>query len=511
MRRRTLPLLFLLALILRLLSITARPLWYDEAFAVFFAGEGPAAMLHGTLAPDAGGHAADIHPLGYYTSLWAWMRVFGRSLLAVRGLSVLLGVGVVALATLLAHALFGRKTATLAALLVALSPFQIHYAQEIRMYVQLTFLLMGTTYAMLKGMHADRPRQAWQWWLLFAVLAACAQYTHNLASIYLLPLALTPVFARYWRSAAATALAGALALGLYAPWLVRLPEQLAKIRGSYWTARPGPSRLLTMLLTYVTNLPLPGLWLPVGLFITLLVIILAIWQTVRAAGRTTRDYPRALWMLWLAFAPPLLLFAISQWQPIFIERALLPSGVAFLLWLAWAFSATRMPAFIRRAVIGLLLVGMAIGLYQHLTYGGFPYGPYAELTASLQTRAAPDDVILHSNKLTMLPAVYYAPALPQRYLADPPGSGSDTLALPTQEVIGLFADATPADAAGDAARVWFIIFDKAAEEFANTGAAANQTDASHLAAHPHLAWLDAHYTLAATEFWDEITLYVYQR
>lgn len=53
-------------------------------------------------------------------------------------------------------------------------------------------------------------------------------------------------------------------------------------------------------------------------------------QTFRRAYRNLN----ALWLFYLSFAPPLLLFLVSQWVPVYIERALLPSGVVFCIWLA---------------------------------------------------------------------------------------------------------------------------------------------------------------------------------
>jgi uncharacterized membrane protein len=81
----------LLALVVRLLGITSRPIWYDEAFAILFSEKGLGAMMYGTLAPGGVG-SSDIHPLGYYTLLWGWMKLFGSSLLAARSLSVLAGL-----------------------------------------------------------------------------------------------------------------------------------------------------------------------------------------------------------------------------------------------------------------------------------------------------------------------------------------------------------------------------------------------------------------------------------
>src|SRR5260221_13279110 len=54
-RRRTRHLLIflilLVALLLRLIALGSRTLWYDEAFAVLFSEKGLDAMLYGTLTP----------------------------------------------------------------------------------------------------------------------------------------------------------------------------------------------------------------------------------------------------------------------------------------------------------------------------------------------------------------------------------------------------------------------------------------------------------------------------
>src|SRR5437868_14363765 len=89
--RRWLILVLLLAFGLRLLALSSRTLWYDEAFAVLFSEKGINAMLYGTLTPT-GSAAADVHPLLYYTVLDGWMTLFGQSVAAVRLLSVIFGV-----------------------------------------------------------------------------------------------------------------------------------------------------------------------------------------------------------------------------------------------------------------------------------------------------------------------------------------------------------------------------------------------------------------------------------
>jgi hypothetical protein len=68
------------------------------------------------------------------------------------------------------------------------------------------------------------------------------------------------------------------------------------------------------------------------------------------------------------------------------------------------------------------------------------------------------DVIVHSNKLTFFPTHYYDRTLPQSFIADEPGSRSDTLAYPTQQALGLFATPDVETAVQGHERVWFVIF-----------------------------------------------------
>ncbi len=486
----------LFGLVLRLIAISSRPIWYDEAFAILFSEKGISAMLVGTLTP-VNGIAADVHPLAYYALLWGWMQCFGQSLVAARALSVLFGTGVIALAYWLGKSSGTRHLGLVAATLTALSPFQIHYAQEIRMYALLAFLLIGATWALWQGMQTMR----WYWWAIFALASALAQYTHNLAIFYLLPLAATPLFWRRWKAFLYTLLAAGMATVIYLPWLLQLPGQFARVQSSYWTDQPGVGRVITTLLSFTTSLPLPDAWLAGGLFVTIFVVVIAARQTWRAFRLQISTTQTGLWFLYLAFAPPFLLFMFSQWRPVYIERALLGSGVMFLLWLAWCLSETRLPL-PAQGMTGLLLaVAFAAGYYQHLTYQGFPYGPYPQLVQSLENRLGQGDVILHSNKLTMLPAVFYNRNLDQRYIKDPEGSGSDTLALPTQKVLGLCARSNVEDGVDNADRVWFVIFAQAIQEYRLLG----------LSTHPHLEWLDNHYELSSVETWGDIFLYQYQR
>ena len=482
--------IFVVALVVRFLGISTRPIWYDEAFSILFSEKGFSRMLYGTLAATGSG-TADIHPISYYTLLWLWMKAFGESLISVRILSIIAGMGIVCLIYLIGRELFGETTAQLAMLFTALAPFQIHYAQEIRMYSFMAMWLLLATYAYLRGSRTGQRR----WWILFAIAAALAQYTHNLSVFYLIPLAITPILRRDWKSLKAVVLAGLGAVVLYIPWLIELPGQFAKVEQSYWVTRPDLSRIFTLLLVFTTNLPLPNNWLPIALFIALMLVVVGILQTIQMIRKD--GAPEGLWTLYLSFAPPLLLFLFSQWEPVYIERALVPSGAIFMLWIAWILTDAKPPRPIQGLVFILLAVASIMGIYEHVTFRE----PFQALDASLESRIQPGDVIVHSNKLSLLPSIYFDRSLRLLYIADAPGSPQDTLAPATQAVLGVSAKPNIQTAVGNAPRVWYIIYQTSIEEFQSSG----------YATHPDLEFLNSHYDLETEEVWDELDVYLFAR
>jgi len=494
--RWSLPLIVILALLARLPGIASRPLWYDEAFAVLFSSKGPAAMLRGTLSAQ-GGVAADVHPIFYYTLLWGWQGLVGSSPAAVRALSVVFGLGTVVCGYGLTRRLLGRRTAGVAALLLALSPFQVHYSQETRMYALLALLLTAAVWVFHRALRHGRLLD----WVCFSALAAASMYAHNLAFTFLLPLSLIPVFQRQWRNALKTLAAGVGSIVLYLPWLVQVPMQLARVRSAYWLEAPGPASLVRTLLAFAGGLPVDPWALPIVLGCAILVVVFGLWALAPRAGSKPEERSGASRLAYLAFAPAAVMFAVSFLQPVYLERALLPSGVMFVLWLAWAFSRSGLGGLFRTTGMGALLLAFVLGLWGFYTYRGFPYAPFANLTAYLRAEARSSEVILHSNKISAIPAAYYDPALEQHYLADPPDSGSDTLARATQQVLGLLAEPDAATAVGEADGVWLVIFPREIDDYRALG----------FSGHPAVQWLESGYTLDRVVAFGELNAIHYVR
>ena len=486
-------LILLLAFGLRMIHLEARALWYDEAFAVLYASLSPAQMVYGTVTPVPGAGAADVHPLLYYFLLHGWMGLAGRSPLAVRFLSVGLGMLTVALLWRLAAWCFDRRTGLVVGLLAAVNPFHVAYSQEARMYALLGLTAVMAAWGLMRALQEGRRR----WWVLYAVAAALTLYAHNLGAFVLLALNLLAVARRrWWRCLPALALADLSALALFGPWLVGvLPGQLGFVGRGYWLSPPGVEEVIRAVMLPVLTFYEPApLWLlGLGFFTSLLLLVLLILRAWRTRSRAT-------WFLLLCWTPVLLLLLISQWRPIYLERALLPSALFYLVAVGWLLTRGGLPRPLRLGLTALLAVSMVGSLGVHYTYAGFPRPPFQAVAAYLRNHVEPAGVVVHTNKLSYFPTHYYAPDLPAVFLADPPGSPQDTLAYPTQEALSIFATPTITEAVGQAGRVWLVYFPREMEEVQALGLQ-----------HPALVWLKNHYRETARSSFNDLDVLCFER
>jgi uncharacterized membrane protein len=135
---------------------------------------GLGAILHSLAVEDA-----HVTPL-YFLLANLWSTLFGTSVIGIRSLSVLCGVALVPVVYWLAIELFARRRVALcAAALVAISPVQLLFAQEARMYALWALLMITAGAALLRAIR----RNTWGSWLGFGLAASASLYTHFLAAI----------------------------------------------------------------------------------------------------------------------------------------------------------------------------------------------------------------------------------------------------------------------------------------------------------------------------------------
>ena len=202
----SLGLILLAGTALRLYRLGADSLWYDETVSTYLAGSRLPELLRHT--------AGDIHPPGYYVLLRGWLVLMGYPTghadahgigleFAAAFLSLFFGVLLIALVYALARRVANHRVGLIAALLVALSPYNVWYSQEVRMYTLGAALGVMVVYALLQigqgtgdrgqgsGVRDQKTgdrRQVAGWWAVYAVAAAAGMYTLYYFVFLLIPL-----------------------------------------------------------------------------------------------------------------------------------------------------------------------------------------------------------------------------------------------------------------------------------------------------------------------------------
>jgi len=389
-----LALILLLAFLLRAYGLAAQSFWHDEGLSVSIAQEGWGEILRG---------GGEYHPPLYHLLLGAWTRLAGAGEFAARYLSLICGVVTVALGARLTTLLLGRRTGVLAALFLAVSPIEVWYSQEARMYALLGVLTLGSSLCLLRLVYGKGARGLWA---AYALLNVAAMYSHYYGALVLVAQALWVLLhvarGRDWRFARGWAMAQ-VGLGLaLLPWLPYFWQQLHGQDASYW-----PGQISAMQLTRMTLLGFAGGGLmvreEVALQLARLAASLAILGLVVGALRARSRLGTVLLTLY-TLAPFLLLYAIVHTRPKYSPRYLLVVVPPYLA-LAAAGTAALLPATLRRwhawarvglaaVLIGALTAGSALASTNPLRDSRFGRDDVRGLAGYLAQSVADDEAVI---------------------------------------------------------------------------------------------------------------------
>jgi uncharacterized membrane protein len=388
--------LTVLALAVRLVGLSVRPLWLDEAYSAWFSSRSWHVLW--TEVPTY-----EPHPPFYYSLLKLWSDLFGGSALALRSFSVLLGVATVPLVIAASDELERQQPsgepllrAGIAAFLAACSPMLVLLGEEARPYPLLIFAYALATLGVLRLMREfGAGPGTFTSWLMLAVGTELGLWAHGLGLLYALCLA--AALAPAWlqrpvnreRLARGAAAAGMIAL-LYLPCLMMVLGRAGDWGGSGWLVWD-PWMMLQLLGLYAV----PHEVLTIGSAVAALVLILLVKRAVQA-GLEQRGWTsdRALLLLW--WGPPLLAILVSQVAiPIFLVRTLaatlVPASLAIGGALARAPSQRERFALAAAIVITLIPSTVQIGVRPASE-------PWDEVAAYLTRSArAGDQIWLYPN------------------------------------------------------------------------------------------------------------------
>ncbi len=479
-------------LLIRLVNIQSRPMQYDDLFSFFLSRRSLGEIIAGT--------AADTMPPLFYFILHFWQMI-SQEVWFLRLLSVIFSLAAVALLYGLIRQLFGAQTAAWAAFLAAISPFQYYHAQDIRNYSLLLAVQLGFAWFAARLWLRDQgqwigKKEGWDWFGLIAC-GAISLYIHNIAVLALGMPNLFLLLKRRWRLFGRLVLAQVGIVLLNLPWLVLLPEQLAKVQRAWSLWKPGLADVIQAMIMVTTGLPLEGVWLAAAALLTVETLALVVLVLARERPESGQTQGGGLFLACFAVGLPVATFALSYLvKPIFVPRGFIAASMAYygLAALAivrgWGSGAGKL-------VAGGFILAALLGLPNQFFYDGFPRSPLDKAVAAIAVDIQPGELVVHDNKLSYFPGAYYAPDLPQVFVADAPGSGNDTFAPASQAAMGIFPQPDLSTAVGNSRGVYFVAYSRTTAEYQAMG----------LETHPALAWLEERYTLAGRDVFRDVEVY----
>lgn len=348
----------------RLWRLSGSCLWFDEIFSIH-------AARHNWLGMLKFAGADIIHPPLFYAVLKFWIAIGGESVLWLRLLPFLFSVLAIAPFLLICRDLNLKPNETiLALLLIAVSGFQIKYAQEVRMYSLLLLLSLASIWLFIRLLKSESSRRIPPALLVINLLLV---YTHYYGWIVVvLQILIVVVWRRaYWKQ---MLLVTAALLIAYVPWIYEVVISREAGRGLGqnlgWIARPRLPDLWEFFMIAskpflfnqsTADRALDGLSGALALLLFGIPLIIFFWKRIRS--RASR--PEEAWLVLFCFAPVLLAFLLS-WilpYPIWGTRHLIICTAPF--YLTTAVAILRLPRPVRLTasiVIGcwFLLAGVVV-------------------------------------------------------------------------------------------------------------------------------------------------------
>jgi uncharacterized membrane protein len=418
--QKRLLILFVLILIgfgIRILFLSGPSLWLDEAAS--------ANIAKSSIAEYFQWARGDFHPPLYYLLLHLWS-FLGHDEFTLRLFSVITNCfsGIILYSWV--RKIFDPSTALLTLLLFTLSPFQIRYSQEVRMYSLLGLWIGFVLFFTCQYLKNRR----WPFLVGYTLSSTLGLYTHYHAGVFLAVLNTAAVIQLYrtekirlW----SWILAQFVPLALFAPWL---PNLIHQVRGgglAWFPFRPSFPLLVSPLFAFLWGDPfLSKLYQPLkplflrsagvssivpwidrlGMAIVLTLIVFIVWKKKNELMRLSWSIHFTVFLLVGTMG---LSFILSFKSNIYGAARYL-FGASSIFYVVVAILLAALSRFNRKTATGFTLFVVFIQVFMLITY----YQPdnYREnwrgAVAYIRDHSKPHHAVGFHFDRPMAPYVYYA-------------------------------------------------------------------------------------------------------
>jgi uncharacterized membrane protein len=365
--------ILIIATVLRLYNLTAISLWHDEAFSALLIKYNLSEMMYRI--------ALDVHPPFYYLVLRCWDLFFGNSLFSIRMFSVLFGVLIVLGTYLLVKEIFkNNRLALFACLIVAVNPFQIQYASEARMYTLGTFLIIFSSYFLLKAIYSVKILNEGEniysrllinnkkvWWLLYILFASAAMYTHYYVFFSIFAQAIFVLYiilreSKFNISAFIknkifhySILAYSLIALLYLPWLRTFLKQTGQVQENYWIPAMNFWSIPNTFWKMTFELPINFLKIEYILVILMIIISAVIISVLKKKKQPAK------WLIFFSLIIPFAIASIfSLKTSVYLDRYFIFVSAFYLIFIALGIFLIK-NKFIKAVIAAIIILGCLYG------------------------------------------------------------------------------------------------------------------------------------------------------
>lgn len=414
-------LILLGACILRLLSAWEKTFWLDEAWSWSLAKQDIRQMLIAT--------AGDNQPPLYYVLLHFWLKA-SSSEFFLRLPSLFFGLAAILIFYKIARELLTKNAALTATTIFALSPLQIYFSGETRMYSLWALFSLLSFYSFLKI--CQKPQLVY--YLLFTFSSLLSLYTHYFSLFFLLALNCFLVLKRkkYPKQLIALAITQAGIFLLFTPWLIIFfrnahpqpwgPPLIFSVPATFLSFALGGVGAVT-LKTFFS----PSTSLIIKIIFLALSVLLALSFLVGLFSQEKKS--KKLLLLLIIFLPVLLVGTISLVKPIYSPRAFVAFSFAFYLLAAQGLEklSKQFNFWPKILVLGLLVLTVLIQNF----YPPFKPQTLKQAVQFIKENFPTHMLIIHTDILTFYPFDFYFGNQAKQYLIYP-----STLTKKTTDIVG---------------------------------------------------------------------------
>lgn len=392
--------ILLLGIALRVLNLNKYPLWYDEALTVLQSQNIGEIRLRDFIAPL------------YIFFIWLWKHI-GDSEIALRLPSVIFGSLSILMMFFIGEKFFSEKTGLISAFITAISPFQIYYSQEVRMYSLMTLLTLLSVYFLMKSLEDGKIR----FWFGFVTANLFNIYSHYIGVLFWLAEAIYIVifFRELDKKIFKRCLLSNISIIILSfPWLVLSYRALNKIQQMhslyryFWAPGVSLKSLFLTLKTFSIGYHAPRI-------IYLPAMAIFIFFFVKGIFKIRRKESLVLDLLSLIL-PILTIFLISKSKPLYVDRYFISGALFFYFPIAVELSSLNKKRFLisLSGIVFLTIIALDNYYKNNLPYSDKEH-PWIQrkkdhrgVVTYINKYYRAGDGVYHSCRNTIYPFIYYS-------------------------------------------------------------------------------------------------------